>query len=264
MSLQMADSYKQVKVGKLKLKGSEDSSRKRKQKKRKRERDEEEPTDLDALRHGGWRKIDRFSEVSGNVALQTFRKSYIEALSSGLFTVGEIREDGGNSPAPVEVFTAVPLSDKKIALKSGYGKFMSVDMMGNVTGRSDAIGPQEQLECIFEEDRVALETYNGCFLSVSDDGQISAPRKTVGEKETFHIRTSATKVKISASSVPEGEEELRNHEVSFVKKFQSFQDRNLRLSEEDTRKLKNARMQGTLHEEMLNRREKMKADRYCK
>jgi len=70
--------------------------------------------------------------------------------------------------------------------------------------------------------------------------------------------------KISASSVPEGEEELRNHEVSFVKKFQSFQDRNLRLSEEDTTKLKKARMQGTLHEEMLNRREKMKADRYCK
>ena len=71
---------------------------------------------------------------------------------------------------------------------------MSVDMMGSVTGRSDAIGPQEQLECIFEEDRVALETYNGCFLSVSDEGQISAPRKTVGEKETFHIRTSVAKV----------------------------------------------------------------------
>ena len=124
MSLKMADSYKQVKVGKLKLKGSEDSSRKRKHKKKKRERDEEEPTDLDALRHGGWRKIDSFSELSGNVALQTFRKSYIEALSSGLFTVGEIREDGGNSPAPVEVFTAVPLSEKKIALKSGYGKLL--------------------------------------------------------------------------------------------------------------------------------------------
>ena len=49
-----------------------------------------------------------------------------------------------------------------------------------------------------------------------------------------------------------------------MKKFQSFQDRNLRLSEEDASKLKKARMQGSLHEEMLNRREKMKADRYCK
>ena len=118
----MADSYKQVKVGRLKLKGADDSSRKRKNKKRKREKEEEEPTDVDALRHGGWRKVENFAEVSGNIALQTYKKSYIEALNSGMFTVGELREDGGNSPAPVEVFTAVPLSDKKIALKSGYGK----------------------------------------------------------------------------------------------------------------------------------------------
>lgn len=71
---------------------------------------------------------------------------------------------------------------------------MSVNMMGNVSGRSDAIGPQEQFECVFEEDRTALETYNGCFLSVSEEGQISATKKIVGKKETFHIRTSVQKV----------------------------------------------------------------------
>ena len=70
--------------------------------------------------------------------------------------------------------------------------------------------------------------------------------------------------KVSTSSLPEGEKDLRNHEISFVKKFQSFQDRNLRLSEQETSKLKKARMDGKLHEEMLDRREKMKADRYCK
>ena len=74
------------------------------------------------------------------------------------------------------------------------GKYMSVDMMGNVSGRSDAIGPQEQFECVFEGDKAALETYNGCFLSVSDEGQLSATKKIVGEKETFCIRTSAVKV----------------------------------------------------------------------
>ena len=71
---------------------------------------------------------------------------------------------------------------------------MSVNTMGDVTGRSEAIGPQEQFECIFEEDKVALETYNGCFLSVTEEGQISASRKIVGEMETFHIRTSVPKV----------------------------------------------------------------------
>jgi len=74
------------------------------------------------------------------------------------------------------------------------GKYMSVNMMGNVTGRSEAIGPQEQLECIFEEDKIALETYNGCFLSVNEDGHLSATKKIVSESETFHIRTSVPKV----------------------------------------------------------------------
>ena len=120
--LKMADNYKQVKSGRLKLKGFDDSLRKKKHKKKKREREEEEPTDVDALRHGGWRKVENFREVSGNIALQTFQTTYIEALNTGLFTVGELRDDGENSPAPVEVFTAVPLSEKNIALKSGYGK----------------------------------------------------------------------------------------------------------------------------------------------
>lgn len=74
------------------------------------------------------------------------------------------------------------------------GKYMSVNMMGNVTGRSEAIGPQEQFECVFEEDNVALETYNGCFLSVNEDGHLSATKKIVSEKETFHIRTTVPKV----------------------------------------------------------------------
>nr|KAI8734062.1 protein FRG1-like isoform X2 [Biomphalaria glabrata] len=48
------------------------------------------------------------------------------------------------------------------------------------------------------------------------------------------------------------------------KKFQSFQDRRLRVSEADKKDLKKAKREGDLHEVMLDRREKMKADRYCK
>lgn len=65
--------------------------------------------------------------------------------------------------------------------------------MGDVSGRSDAIGPQEQFELVFEEDRVALQAYNGCFLGVTENGQLSASRKKAGEKEIFYLRTDKQK-----------------------------------------------------------------------
>ena len=70
---------------------------------------------------------------------------------------------------------------------------MTVDTMGEVNGRTEAIGPQEQFELVYEGDKVALLTYNGCFMSVAEEGGLSATKKVVGEKETFHIRTNASR-----------------------------------------------------------------------
>lgn len=38
----------------------------------------------------------------------------------------------------------------------------------------------------------------------------------------------------------------------------------MRISKDDVDKLKQAKINGILHETMLDRRSKMKADRYCK
>lgn len=48
------------------------------------------------------------------------------------------------------------------------------------------------------------------------------------------------------------------------KKFQKFQDKRMRLSKEDNEAVRKAREEGYLHETLLDRRAKMKADRYCK
>lgn len=62
----------------------------------------------------------------------------------------------------------------------------------------------------------------------------------------------------------EQSEDLRNVEYNYVMKFQKFQDKKVKLSNEDKTELDNAKQGGYLHEKLLDRREKMKADRYCK
>ena len=48
------------------------------------------------------------------------------------------------------------------------------------------------------------------------------------------------------------------------KKFQSFPDHKLRVCMDSRDSLEGAKQKGKLHEALLDRREKMKADRYCK
>jgi hypothetical protein len=46
--------------------------------------------------------------------------------------------------------------------------------------------------------------------------------------------------------------------------FQSYEDRKWKINPDDKAELSRARTEGRLHESLLDRREKMKADRFCK
>ena len=49
------------------------------------------------------------------------------------------------------MLTAVKVDETKIALKSGYGQYLSVSQDNLVVGRSSAIGTREQFEPVFQE-----------------------------------------------------------------------------------------------------------------
>ena len=60
-------------------------------------------------------------------------------------------------PEPEEILTAVKIDETKIALKSGYGLYLSVSPENLVIGRSQAIGAKEQWEPVFEEVSIVYE-----------------------------------------------------------------------------------------------------------
>ena len=66
---------------------------------------------------------------------------------------------------------------------------MSVNSRGDVSGRADAIGPQEQLDIVIEDEKTALQGHNGYFLAANESGELKALSSKAKEKEIFRLRT---------------------------------------------------------------------------
>ncbi|XP_012525948.1 protein FRG1 homolog [Monomorium pharaonis] len=255
--------YEKVRTGKLILKGEKSRPKKRKSKKQEKELDVT-VEDKDILTHGGWWKVKNVIEITGTVAIEFGNRTYMKALDNGLFTLG-VPHAEGDSPSPEEILTAFPISETKVALKSGYGKYLGVDKNGIVIGRSDAVGPIEQWEPIFQDGKLAILNNTGCFMSVTSDDDIVCQSRTAGPSEFIIIRSITQRSKNPDKDIPKEEQgSLAEVEVNYVRKFQKFQDKKLRINKSDRSELEKAKVEGNLHETLLDRRSKMKADRYCK
>lgn len=255
--------YDNFRKGKLVLKGEKKKAKKRKHKETK---ESKKPTiDKDSIAHGNWWKVTKIDDITGSIAIEfgsTSTHTYVRALDNGLFTLGAPHKDG-EGPSPEEIFTAVLINEKKVAFKSGYDKYLKVEKDGTVTGRSDAIGLMEQWEPIFQDGKLALLGSNEGFLTINPvDDALIALSKTAGENQMMQIRSHTTKQINPLKDVPTEEQgSIEQIEENYVRKFQKFQDKKLKINKEDTKALEKAKEYGNFHETLLDRRSKMKADR---
>ena len=94
---------------------------------------------------------------------------------------------------------------------------------------------------------------------------IECTKSKAGSTEMIKVRSNAEREEDKEVFVPVEERgKVGEIELNYVKKFQKFQDHKIRLNNEDRTELVKAKNDGYLHEALLDRRSKMKADRYCK
>lgn len=105
--------------------------------------------DDDAVKHGGWWKASKMEDITGSIAIEFGKRSYVRSLDNGMFTLGA-PHDEGDGPSPEEIFTAFQINERHVSFKSGYGKYLKVEKDGVITGRSDAVSAMEQFEPVFQ------------------------------------------------------------------------------------------------------------------
>ncbi|KNC74877.1 hypothetical protein SARC_12585, partial [Sphaeroforma arctica JP610] len=100
-----------------------------------------------------------------------------------------------------------------------------------------------------------------------DDGQLTVGCYTKDSEESNElIAWCGAERKVKKAKVEQFEGSLSQIEEAQAKKNQSFTGLNGEVItfQGDKQELKDARKKGTLNEALLNRRSKVKADRYCK
>eukprot|EP00049_Salpingoeca_infusionum_P027932 m.35082 g.35082 ORF g.35082 m.35082 type:complete len:302 (+) comp9846_c0_seq1:2441-3346(+) len=272
-SVRMADSdYAHVKTSTLKFKGKAPKKKKKKSKDKDKERHaKKEAIQQLALRHQAWWQVEEYRELTGNVLIESDSGFYLTALDDGSLTVSESTKHS-ERPEVQEIFTLVNVSESRVAIKTAFNRYVSISPeTGELRALKEAIGAMELWHPMSQDDGKAgyvLRGANKNFLVATPGSPVACTGHTMRDQGVsftfFSCADRVKKPKKGEMTYELQEGTLGETERSFARRFQSWQDGKLRLSASAQADLRQAKQDGKLHESLLDRRAKMKADRYCK
>ncbi|KAI9301221.1 FRG1-like family-domain-containing protein [Cunninghamella echinulata] len=260
-------SDKPAKKGKLLFKGD------KKEKKRKRKHRDEDERDKAEFTQEGWVRVDSIQDLVGPL--------FITHPSDPTICLTVDEEDRFFAyPLPEQASTTEPMiinqvfvgaklvgSTTRYTFKSYNGKYLSSDKVGVTSCDREAISMTEEWEPVVTEAGVCFQNAYQKFLmidQVADGGfKIRTDSDDIGFCETFRVYCQA-KFKYKRKKEEKEKINANQLELENVKKNQTWGGGKLYLTHEDSKKLKKAKSEGRLNEAMLDRRSKMKSDRYCK
>ncbi|CAG8448464.1 2240_t:CDS:2 [Acaulospora morrowiae] len=260
--------YKIASKGKLSFKGDKSS---RKKKKRKAEESLEEEANRE-----GWVRVATEDDLIGPLFF-IFNSEPLSCLycsekdnTIGVRSLPPNQQLIGGEPEEVSsVFVGAKVagSESRITLKTFSGKYLASDKFGIITADREAIGPQEEWTLVIRNDGVALQSYYDKFLSVDEiaDGgfRLRADAESIGFCETWIVKCQA-RFRKKAKSDKKEVRKIDELEIEQIKKYQTWGGGRIKTTKEDVTELRKAKKEGKMAEALLDRREKVKADRYCK
>ncbi|GAA5830423.1 hypothetical protein JCM11251_001342 [Rhodosporidiobolus azoricus] len=226
------------------------------------------------------------SASSSAAALAHLDPEELEALVDSGSASLDPTDEGPSDVHHVWVCTRIPDTNDKVTFRSGGSKFLGADEYGAVFAEREARGLQEEwtLEETGESGRLAVKSSYGKYLSVdvvaggkielrADEEGKSGP----GETERFKILMQGEFVAKAKKQFNERNgiktrpdngltvvTDLAGAELDNIRKYHHHaKGSDLVGTADDTRALKKARKEGNLAEAMLDRRRKLKSDRYC-
>ncbi|CCM02083.1 uncharacterized protein FIBRA_04160 [Fibroporia radiculosa] len=209
-----------------------------------------------------------FDSTRGRIILHTLDKDKTEGQTSL-----NLLERTPTEVSQVWVTTRVAGSPTiNLRTGTGEGKFLSCDKHGLVSADREARGPQEEwTPIVFPDGMVALQNVYEKYLSIDEvaGGSFSlrGDSEEVGFAERFWVKIQSKYKKEAYEEEKKKKEGVtedgKANEAGTNKIYQAWGAGRSVVSVEDKKELKRARKEGRLAEALLDRRSKLKSDRFC-